>query len=654
MKIKNLHIITLFVLCSNSLNAQVIDTSRAINSWNLMHNYSRFEDVELDTSLHDLHTDFNPLNRDGFTYETLGIIGSAARNHYIFNRPGTSAFLFGNNLEPYMANPDRTIFYNTRKPFTQLIYSNIINPQWSEETVRFLHTQNMDPFTNIGIDFEVLAGDELYTNQTTRVTKFTLFGSRAKDKYAAFGTFHFNKFNNLENGGLRDPQNLRDGIHENNFEYDVNLMNARTTYTNLQLFYTQKYTVSEKKTFTDTLGVTTDSGRNISFNHQLMAVRNNRSYEDVIGLDDTTLFYDNFFYFHQNVKDSVVHDKITNTFQLILGDPYTDPLSARIYAGHEFSHYGHRSPDPYTMITDIDTLILLPYFADTTFKDTAATTFSNRYFNDIFVGFHLGGPPERPWYWNVDGKYYLAGYYRNNFTANATFSRQVFKAYRLGLRGNIENRNVSYFHNHYSSAFYRWENDFRASQLIRAEAFLTNTAQRFEAVASTGVWTNYLYWDENAMPAQFDGTIYILTGKFRKHFRIGGFNSINQLLIQYSTAKDILRVPLVAFKTSNYWEKDVFKGALRFQTGIDLYITTPYKGNAYMPATGAFHLQNEETIGGFPFADLFVGIKIKRTRIFISYNNGLAGIVSNNYFTAAGYPSQPGYLRFGLAWTFYD
>ena len=58
-------------------------------------------------------------------------------------------------------------------------------------------------------------------------------------------------------------------------------------------------------------------------------------------------FYSNFYYFNGNVKDSVLQDQITNTFQFILGDPYTDKLSARVYAGHEFARYGHRSPEKY-------------------------------------------------------------------------------------------------------------------------------------------------------------------------------------------------------------------------------------------------------------------------------------------------------------------
>ncbi len=648
-----LHIFLLLVLLSAEASGQIVDTTKKINSWKLMHNYTRFEDTGLDTSLYDVHVVFNPLLRKGTAYESVGILGHAAQNMYLSDRPSNNQFFFGSSMHDYLATPDNTVFYNTRTPFTELLYSNQLGNDWNEETVRFLHTQNMDPFTNIGIDLELLSGKELYINETSRVSKFTLFGSRAHNSYSAFGTFHFNRANNRENGGLKEVKPFLDNTLEEKWLYPVNLESAASGYTRLQLFYTQKFMISEKTSFTDTLGVTTDSGKNVSFNHQLNVVRNTRTYEDAF-TSSVPEFYDNYYYIHAGALDSVVHDRITNTFQMVLGDPYTDILSARVYGGHEFSRYGQLSPDQFMVFSHMDTVRTEPLLMDSVFKDTAAAVFNSHIFNDLFVGFYMAGPPNNPWYWNVDGKYYLAGYYRNNFTANATFSRQVFKTYRLGLKGIIENRNVSYYHNHYSSAFFRWENDLRASQLIRGEAFLTNTEQRFESVVSAGLWTNYLYWDENALPAQHDTPVGILSGKFSKHFKVDGFHSRNQLLVQVSTAGDVLRIPLAAFKTSNYWEQVFFKGALIAQLGADIYITTPYTGNAYMPATGVFYLQSDQTIGGYPFVDPFLAIRIKRTRIFFAYNNALAGLVNNNYFTAAGYPTKPGTLRFGLAWTFYD
>jgi len=102
--------VLLLVGLSTQVHGQVVDTSRNINTWTLMHNYSRFEDIEMDTSLYDLHLDYNPLYRNGFSYEYLGILGSAAQNHDVFARPGTSNFLFGSSLYPYLQIPTVPFF----------------------------------------------------------------------------------------------------------------------------------------------------------------------------------------------------------------------------------------------------------------------------------------------------------------------------------------------------------------------------------------------------------------------------------------------------------------------------------------------------------------------------------------------------------------
>ncbi|MFC2090767.1 putative porin [Bacteroidota bacterium] len=648
MNATRLHIIVFLAFFPVAVYAQVIDTTISINTWLLMHNYSRFEDTKLDTTMFALHKDTNPLYRNGWAYETIGVLGNAAQNLHYLDRPSLSTFLFGRTTTPYMATPDRTIFYNTRKPFTEITYSNIPGFDWSEETIRFLHTQNMDPFSNIGIDLELLSGKELFDNEDSQVTKFTLFGSRAKDKYSAFGTFHFNRFNNKENGGLVSPEAYRADSLEDKWNYPTRLSEASSGYTNIKLFYTQKFTITEKLYSTDTLGVTTDSGSNLSFNHQLMVERNVREYTDRMPVTLVSDFYDNFYYHVRDIKDSAIQDQIINTFQFILGDPYTDPLSARVYAGHEFARYGDRYPHLFQTFSHYDTISQTPLM-----KDTSEVAFTNDFSNELFVGFHLSGPPENLWYWNVDAKYYLAGYYRNNFNANATFSRQVFVATRLGLKGSIENRNVSFFHNNYASAFFRWNNDFKASQVIRGEAFLQNDDKGLEFRASSGIITNQIYWDHQALPAQYEKLIYVMTGQMSAKLSVAGFTSINRLLVQYTSASDIIRLPLAAFKSSNYYETSFFKGALIAQAGIDFYITTPYLGNKYMPATGIFYLQDRETVGGYPYTDVYLALRIKRTRLFGSFNNGF-GLLNSNHFTTAGYPLKSGFARIGLSWTFYD
>jgi len=134
------------------------------------------------------------------------------------------------------------------------------------------------------------------------------------------------------------------------------------------------------------------------------------------------------------------------------------------------------------------------------------------------------------------------------------------------------------------------------------------------------------------------------------------YYSEDKLLVQYTTADEVLRLPAASIYSSNYWRQSLFKGALITTIGFDLSYTTKYKASAYMPATGVFHLQNEYDVGAYPFLDAFLAFKIARTRIFISYNNLLSGVnfIGNNYFTSYRYPMKPRHFRLGLEWTFYD
>jgi hypothetical protein len=108
------------------------------------------------------------------------------------------------------------------------------------------------------------------------------------------------------------------------------------------------------------------------------------------------------------------------------------------------------------------------------------------------------------------------------------------------------------------------------------------------------------------------------------------------------------------YGNTSYYENAFFKGVLKFQLGFDFYINSAYYADAWMPATGLFYRQNISKVGEYPFLDGFLNWKIKRTRFFIKYTNALAGIAGYNYFTTYGYPMNPGSLKFGLSWTFYD
>ncbi len=127
------------------------------------------------------------------------------------------------------------------------------------------------------------------------------------------------------------------------------------------------------------------------------------------------------------------------------------------------------------------------------------------------------------------------------------------------------------------------------------------------------------------MPRLYDKDLLVFTAHMSRHFKLGGYNSETKLLVQYTTADDVLRLPLAALYSSNYWNQSLFKGALVADLGFDFYYTTKYRASAYMPATGVFHLQDEYEVGGYPFLDVFLAFRVKQTRMFASYQQYTAG-----------------------------
>ncbi|MDF1575138.1 MAG: hypothetical protein P1P86_08115 [Bacteroidales bacterium] len=621
---------------------QVIDTTRKINTWMLTHHFTRFEEVTLDTNMHQLQRDFNPAFTPGFSYESLGILGHGVNHVDFMLRQDPSGFLFGRAWEPYLKTAERTIFFNTRTPFTALSYSTIPLKEWKEDNIEVIHTQNASPFTNFGIEFNMISSKPLYINQETRATRAGLFGSHAKDRYSIFGTFYYNDIKAGENGGIMDRDAFLNGELDNWWEYPVNLEEAHSHYRNLALFTTQKYNLLERKSTTDSLGHTTTSGKTLSLSHQLMIERQLKDYRDEIDMDSLSPVYGNYYYLIPEALDSASEDKISNVLQLILGDPDYDKISARILAGHEFRRFGMLAPRTRYM--------------DALDRDTVDRDFQLEHFNDVFLGFHLAGPTTGIWDWVLDGTYYLLGYNQNNFRLNSTFSRELGGKTDLGLRASAEMTRPNYFTNNYSSSFFQWEQDFPGMLRIMGDAFIRSENKATDIRLGASYISNYIYWDQEAMPRVYDKDLLVFTAHMSRHFKWGGFNSESKVLLQYTTADEALRLPLAVIYSSNYWNQSLFKGALVADLGFDISYTTRYRASAYMPATGIFHLQDEYDLGGYPFLDIFMVFRVKQTRLFATYHNVLqsVGFAGNNFFTTLSYPMKPRHFRLGIVWYFYD
>jgi hypothetical protein len=148
----------------------------------------------------------------------------------------------------------------------------------------------------------------------------------------------------------------------------------------------------------------------------------------------------------------------------------------------------------------------------------------------------------------------------------------------------------------------------------------------------------------------------------RKGLRAWKFHLDTDLIIQKSSNAEVLDLPLATIRSAGYFEH-LFRfkstgGKLNAQLGVDVNYNTLYHPYSYMPATGRFFRQYEASAGNYPFINVFLNLKIQRTRIFLMFDHLNAGLMGDkiryNYLMIPGYPMNVRMFRCGLAWTFYD
>ena len=189
---------------------------------------------------------------------------------------------------------------------------------------------------------------------------------------------------------------------------------------------------------------------------------------------------------------------------------------------------------------------------------------------------------------------------------------------------------------------------------IRGALLITNEAISLTARADLSLVRGYVYFNELAVPAQHNPVISIIGLDVSKKIKLGPFHSDHRLVYHLNTNKDVVRIPDLSYYISDYFSFYLVKNVLNIEIGFDLYYYTKYRGLAYAPSSGMFYAQEIREIGNYPYMNLFLTAKLKRTRFFLRWDHVHAGQIEKNYFHVLHYPIPGKVIRLGLSWTFYN
>jgi len=631
-------------------------------------------DVHIPDSSYNYHYYDYPFFRKDVNATWLGVPGSPLQYYNYFNRESDERVEFYNAQEAWSFSPRTIPQYNTKTPHTELAYYGTLLAGDAKESdnLHILTTQNILPELNFTISFDRFGGGGILESETVRNKTFSVRLNYLGKKYMGHVGYIYNMVDRMENGGITNNAWIRDTTVEPR-EIPVMLSGASSKITKNTWYLNQQYRIpfdfierlrARKDTSAaaaplDSLKLTDNStdeaaavadtvNRNITtafIGHSFEWSRYARNYVDAINDSKGRDFYNDVFNFGTASADSLGTMKLDNKLFLRLQPWGSEAIVSKLDVG----------------IGDQ----LRHYFDSSSIRPTTHVE------NSVYAYAGAQGQFKNYFAWDAKAKFNFLGYTIGDteIEANAGFNFYPFRRARkspVSIGAHFETKLLTpdYYQQVIRTNHFSWENDFSKISTTKIRGSISIPRWRFNLEAGYALLVNNIYYDTQGIVRQNTTPMSIISGSIRKDFVLGPMHFDNRVLIQYSSAQDIVPLPLAAANLRWYAQFPIQRDETRtrtileMQVGVNAFWNTSWYTPAWNPALGVFHNQNVNLYNNGPYFDIFINMQWKRCCIFIKYQNFGRGwpMRKKDYFTADHYVyTADGLdgLKLGIFWPFY-
>ena len=618
---------------------------RILEQFSLSRDFSAEEPIVFDT-LFSLFNRYRIIDSYSPVNAYIGNYGLPYYPVNFFDRISDPDKFLYSGLYHFMHTSENAVFMNVQAPFTELKWTIGGKKETAEQTFRIKHSQNINSKLNFGLVLDVIFNLGQYTQQRAVNKTFTFFTSYRGNRYKLYLSTGINNLFGQENGGIANKNDL-DISNTDLKNIRVNLErynNANNTLKNRNFLVVQRFTFLGTQPDKDILPVVNTKSQPVSgtLSHIFQIDNSRKAYSDAAPMSG---FYDSIYISPQRTFDSLSAKSMKNTLRLDFTIDVTKSL--RYVAGfglrNESFRFGQFIPTPDTFATD------------------TASWFRG---NNVLIG-RFSNNIGKKISWTVDGEMFIDRYRKGDYILNGVATKSFdFNKGKIDLSftGKISNRTPAFWYNQWGGNNFMWNNDFNKEFRTEFGSRVEYPARKFDFRLNFAIIDNYLDFDTLALPSQYSSKLTVMSAAVRKDFNLWKFHLVPDINIQKSNNTEILDLPSATIRTSAYFDHMFYfkntNGKLYTQLGIDAVYHTLYHAYSYMPATGRFFRQSSTEIGNYPFMNVFLNIKIQRTRFFFLFDHANYGIMnSNTMYNYEMIPSYPWNIRrftFGLAWTFYN
>lgn len=586
----------------------------------------------IDTSTFYLQQ-FDPLfNRNGI-YSTLNNIG-LAHTSLVFSPTLSVDYHFENqSFSKYLFENSQVKYYELYIPYTEISY--VLGAK-REQNFQVVFNRELIKRLTIGIDFALNNSPGPYANSKVDDQRVFFTGQyfTKNRRYGIIANYLRNKLVVQENGGIKYDSIFNENTETDRRQIPVYLNNAQNLVKQSGFYIEQYFNLLKPKP--DSVKRKIDAG-SISLSVQYQ--RNQMVYQDS---DTVGIFYDPFDppLNPDQTYDSIYQMRLKSKFQWSSIGYQDDPLSKifNIYFGLSHEYVYQYFPD----YSDINSFI---YNQLTSKTYNQLKPYGGIGLN-IKSSFRLNGFAELV----IGG--YNSGDLRLRGTINQYFGNVDRNFGRIYAGVEFVNRTPSWYFQYFQSNVYRWNNNFDKETYLFI--FGEYHYEKLKAGVKFYTFGNYTYFNDSIRPEQLTEAATNLQFYIEGLAMIKKFGINTRLVYQQMSHPDILDFPVFSGVADIFFKSPLFKRAATIQTGFELYYFTSYSAYAYMPAIRDWYNQNDQKIGNYLYADVYLTLKVKNARMFVKYAhvNGLLG--NYTYYLAPGYPARDARFYFGITWRFHN
>ena len=636
---------------------------KRIIHWTVDDDFHRLNVSIPDTSYNYHYNDYPFLRRD-VNASWLGVPGSPLQYYNYFNRASDEGIEFYNAQEAWSFSPRTLPHYNTKTPHTELAYFGTLLAGDAKESdnLHILTTQNILPELNFTISYDRFGGGGMLESEETKNKTFSVRANYLGKKYLAHAGYIYNMVERAENGGIVDNMWIRDTTVEAR-EIKVALSGASSKITKNTWFLDQQYRIPFE--FIRKLQARRDTSAAAPADSLVEAVADSldrdvttafighssewstytRKYIDNITNADGKALYNNVFNFGPASADSLGTMKLDNKIFLRLQPWGSESIVSKLDVG-----VGDR---------------LMHYF------DSSSVRPARHVENSVYAYAGAQGQVNKYFNWDAKARFYVLGYNLGDMAveANAGFNFYPFRRARkspVSVSAHFETRldSPTYYQQMLNTNHFRWENSFSKISTTQIRGSIDVPRWKLNASVGYGLLANNVYYDTLGIVRQNAVPMSILSASLRKEFVAGPMHFDNRVLVQYSSAPDVIPLPTVALNLRWYAQFVVQRDQTKthnimvMQVGVNGFYNSQWYAPAWNPALGVFHNQNVNLYENGPYFDIFLNIQWKKCCIFLKYQNFGKGwpMRRKDYFTADHYigtlDGTDG-LKLGIFWPFY-